>query len=239
MGNSSYPLINLESLSYTYPLGKSLVIDKLNLKVFKGDKIGLFGSNGSGKTTLFHLIMGLIEPVSGTIKIFNKPVKSKQDFKNVYKKIGILFQDSDDQLFCPTVIEDVAFGPLNLGKSKDEAVKIAKDILDFLGLKGFEDRITHKLSGGEKRLVALSTVLAMKPDVILLDEPSTGLDNFTKEKITGVLKDLDLTYLVISHENDFLLNVTDTVCVMENGRIIQNVDAHQYLHKHPHPLAFK
>ena len=239
MKSSALPLISLESLSYAYPLRKSLIIDKLDLKVFKGDKIGLFGSNGSGKTTLFHLIMGLIEPVSGTIKIFNKHVKSKQDFKDVYKKIGILFQDSDDQLFCPTVLEDVAFGPLNLGKDRDEAVEIAKEVLDFLGLKGFEDRVTHKLSGGEKRLVALSTVLAMKPDVLLLDEPSTGLDNFTKEKITSVLKDLDLTYLIISHENDFLLNVTATVCVMENGRILQSVDAHQYLHKHPHPVAVK
>ena len=133
------------------------------------------GPNGSGKTTLFHIIMGLLTPSSGTIEFFGKPVKTEKDFRKVYKKVGLLFQDADDQLFSPTVLEDVAFGPLNLGKSKLEARNIAQNTLERLGIAHFENRVTHKLSGGEKRLVALATVLSMEPELLLLDEPNTGV----------------------------------------------------------------
>ena len=148
----------------------------------------------------------------------------------------MLFQDADDQLFSPTVLEDVAFGPLNLGKSKDEAVEIARSILDFLGLDGFEDRITFKLSGGEKRLVSLAVVLAMAPDILLLDEPINGLDTKTKERLTEILLHLDLSYLLISHDMDFLSETTDAVYTMQNGKIMidDKVQLHQHAHAHPH-----
>lgn len=228
-------VINLEGISFGYP-GHSLILNNLDLKLFKGGKIGLLGPNGSGKTTLFHIIMGLLQPLSGTIDIFGKPVRQVNDFKKNYRKIGLLFQDSDDQLFCPTVLEDVAFGPLNLDQPKDEAIRTAKETLNYIGLSGFEDRITHKLSGGEKRLVALATVLAMKPEVLLLDEPSTGLDDKTKAKITDVLNNLKLSCIIISHETNFVAGVTNSMCKMENGKIFKYKKPHMHVHTHPHIL---
>lgn len=231
-------VLNLSSVSFGYPGGKP-VIDNLSLKFFRGSKIGLIGPNGSGKTTLFHIIMGLLKPNSGKIEIFGKPANEEKDFIIARRKIGLLFQDADDQLFSPTVLEDVAFGPLNLGKSKEEAISLAKKTLNFLGLNGFEDRITHKLSGGEKRLVSLATVLSMEPEVLLLDEPTNGLDDQTKEKLKNILTGLDISYILISHEIDFLSTVTDTLSRMENGKILTDDDLyiHEHVHAHPHGLA--
>ena len=196
------------------------------------------GPNGSGKTTLFHIIMGLLKHTSGSMEIFGKPVTKEKEFDEVRRKIGLLFQDADDQLFSPTVLEDVAFGPLNLGISRNEAVDIAKKTLESLDLIGFEDRITYKLSGGEKRLVSLATILAMEPEVLLLDEPIAGLDDKTKAKLMGILSNLDLSFIVISHEIDFLFEITDSIYTMENKRIVSDKKAHlhQHIHAHPHGL---
>ncbi|MGE0083744.1 MAG: energy-coupling factor ABC transporter ATP-binding protein [Desulfococcaceae bacterium] len=229
----SQPLIRLKNVCFTYP-GQGMILDQVSLEIFRGDRIGLIGPNGSGKTTLFHIIMGLLKPTAGSIEIFGKPVKTGKDFQEVYRKVGLLFQDADDQLFSPTVLEDVAFGPLNMGKSKQEAVEIARKTLADLGLSGFEDRITHKLSGGEKRLAALATVLAMEPEVLLLDEPSTGLDEKTKEKLIEVLSRLSLSYILISHESEFMAKITDVMFMMEKGKIRTDIDLHQYVHAHPH-----
>ena len=130
----------------------------------------------------------------------------------VRQKVGLLFQNADDQLFCPTVIEDVAFGPLNQGKKPEEAVRIARETMDRLGLNGFEDRVTYKLSGGEKKLVSLATVLAMQPQVLLLDEPTAGLDEKTKERLVHILKNLEITFMVVSHENHFLEHTVKECC---------------------------
>lgn len=194
------------------------------------------GPNGSGKTTLFHIIMGLLKPSSGSIEIFDRPVKTEKDFMRIRQKIGLLFQDADDQLFSPTVLEDVAFGPLNMGKSRDEAMDIARNTLNFLGLTGFEDRITYKLSGGEKKLVSLATVLAMEPEVLLFDEPTSGLDDRTKATLKDVLAGLDLSYIIISHEIDFLDEIADSIYSMNNGKILfdKEVHVHQHVHAHPH-----
>jgi cobalt/nickel transport system ATP-binding protein len=147
----------------------------------------------------------------------------------------MLFQDADDQLFSPTVLEDVVFGPLNLGKSPEEAVAIARNTLRFLDLSEFEDRITYKLSGGEKRLVSLATVLSMEPEVLLLDEPTSGLDEKTKTKLTQVLAELNLSYIIISHEIDFLYEMTDTILTIKEGRICSDWAAHVHQHVHVHP----
>jgi len=228
-------ILNLEDISFNYTDGPKVLSD-LDLQLFKGDRIGLMGPNGSGKTTLFQIIMGLLKPSSGAIEIYNRPCKTEKDFIDVRKKIGLLFQDADDQLFSPTVLEDVAFGPLNLGKSRNEAMEISLNTLNFLGLSGFEDRITYKLSGGEKKLVSLATVLAMEPEVLLLDEPTSGLDEKTKTTLKNVLSGLDLSYIIISHEIDFLTEITDHIYTMENGKILfdQEVHAHQHVHAHPH-----
>jgi len=226
-------VINLTDICYSYPGGKK-VLDNLNLELCQGRKLGLVGPNGGGKTTLLHIIMGLLKPSSGSIEIFGQPVVDEKDFKKIRQKTGLLFQDSDDQLFSPTVLEDVAFGPLNLGKTKEEAVETAKKTLNFLGLSGFEDRVTYKLSGGEKRLVSLATVLAMEPEILLLDEPTTGLDDAIKARIVDLLEKLPLSLIMISHESDLLERITDSIINLENGRIITDKAFHIHQHTHPH-----
>ena len=227
-------IIQLLDLCYSYPGSDVNTIDHLNLSLENHERVGIVAPNGSGKTTLFHLIMGLLKPSKGSIRIFDKIMTTDKDFEAVRRKIGLLFQDSDDQLFSPTVLEDVAFGPLNLGKSPDEARAIAETLLKQLGLKGFEDRITYKLSGGEKRLVALATILAMEPEVLLLDEPSNALDNVTKQMLKDHLQALDLPCLIISHDPDFLVNLTRTNYTMENGKLTEMGEMHIHYHAHPH-----
>ena len=224
-------IIQLENVTFAFPDNKA-VLDGLNLSFHSGDRAGLIAPNGSGKTTLFHLIMGLIKPSSGTIRIFGRTVHEEKDFITVRRRIGLLFQDSDDQLFSPTVLEDVAFGPLNLGKSKKEAVAIAEATLASLNLVDFRDRITFKLSGGEKRLVALATIMAMQPEVLLLDEPTTGLDSDTQQQIVDILTGLDISYILISHNMDFLARLTTTIYTMADGKI--RVDETARLHPHYH-----
>ncbi len=228
------PILDLERITYQYPGQENNAIDALDLKFFSGDRIGIVAPNGSGKTTLFHIIMGLIKPDAGRIRIFGKTVSTEKDFLAVRRKIGLLFQDADDQLFCPTVLEDVAFGPLNLGKTPDEARKIALRTLLSLGMDGFEDRITFKLSGGEKRMVSLATVLSMEPEVLLLDEPTTGLDAKTKSKLVDVLNRLDMSYIVISHEFDFITAITESIYSMEGGKILTDEELHIHHHHHVH-----
>ena len=227
------PIIELKGICYAYP-GSPPVLDDLNFTLCRKDKIGLVAPNGSGKTTLFHVIMGLLRPSSGSIEIFGKPVLKEKEFRDVRRRIGLLFQDADDQLFSPTVIEDVAFGPLNLGKSSREAIEISRKTLAFLGMSEFEDRITFKLSGGEKRMISLATILAMEPEVLLLDEPTTGLDNATRDTLAGVLEALDMSLILISHNADFLEATTDTIYSMENGRILTDEQVHFHYHYHAH-----
>jgi cobalt/nickel transport system ATP-binding protein len=228
------PLIQLKNISFCFP-GGTPILQGLDLTLDASDRIGLVAPNGSGKTTLFHLIMGLITPIAGSIELFGKPMQGESDFAAVRTRIGLLFQDADDQLFSPTVLEDVAFGPLNQGKSVSEATAIARRTLDFLGLGGFEDRITFKLSGGEKRMVSLATVLALEPEVLLLDEPTSGLDRRTEERLVDVLKQLDLPLMLISHNPDFLNATVKNIYTMRDGKIVfdEEYHVHQYSHSHP------
>ncbi len=228
-------IISLRDISFSYS-GDKPVLDHLSFQLARGDRIGLVGPNGSGKTTFLHVIMGLLRPSSGTIELFNKPVDDEKDFRAARKRIGLLFQDPDDQLFSPTVLEDVAFGPLNLGKSPEEARDISLKTLARLDLSGFENRITYRLSGGEKRLVSLATVLAMNPEVLLLDEPTNGLDEETEHKITHILKGMDLSCVFISHNLDFLFETTDRIYAMASGKI--SVDEVLVPHTHVHAHKF-
>ena len=217
-------IIRLAGVSFGYPGNQSsrVVLDDLDLHITRGERVGLIGSNGSGKTTLFHLIMGLLRPTQGEIEVFGKKRLQEKDFREVREKIGLLFQDSDDQLFCPTVAEDVAFGPLNLGKTQEEAMATTGEVLKELGLEDFGDRVTYKLSGGEKRLVALATILAMQPEVLILDEPSTGLDEDTVELLVRILKSSGLTYLIASHNTDLLARTTDIAYRLDRGKITRS-----------------
>jgi cobalt/nickel transport system ATP-binding protein len=206
------PLIEIHNLSFTYPGAGQPVFQDLNFQLLPGKHLGLVGPNGSGKTTLLHLIMGLLRPQAGRIEIFGREVKKEKDFIDIRQKVGLLFQNADDQLFCPTVLEDVAFGPLNQGKKPAEAIEVARDTMASLGLAGFEDRVTYKLSGGEKKLVSLATVLAMQPQLLLLDEPTTGLDEKTRRRLIEILLNLDISYLIVSHEHEFLEHTVKECC---------------------------
>lgn len=210
-------MIKLRNIRFKY--ASQYLFDGLNLTIESGDRIGLLGANGCGKTTLCHIIMGLLTPESGDVEILGKKRTKESDFAEIRGKIGFLFQDSDDQLFCPTVIEDVAFGPLNMGQSPEEAKRTVTSTLKSLKLSGFEDRITYKLSGGEKRLVSLATVLAMKPDFLILDEPTSGLDEKTTQRLVEILKESNLGYMIISHDRDFIKLTVDKLIQMKDGQI--------------------
>lgn len=225
--------IDLDKICFSYPDSKT-VLNNLDLRLHEGERIGLIGPNGSGKTTLFKLIMGLLKPVSGKLEIFNREMIRKKDFIPVRKRIGLLFQDADDQLFSPTVLDDVAFGPLNKGMSIKEAKTIAREVLTSLGLESFEERVTYKLSGGEKKLVSLATVLAMKPEILLLDEPTTGLDVDTIVKIIQILDNIDISCIIISHDMDFIQRTTEKVFGIVDGKILVDKGEHTHSHAHSH-----
>jgi len=225
------PIIKLSGINFSYSANPS-ILNNLDFIFYNKDRVGFIAPNGSGKTTLFHLIMGLLRPDSGTIEIFGKIMKTEKDFVEIRHRIGLLFQDADDQLFCPTVLEDVAFGPLNMGKSKKEAIDISRRTLNFLGLSDFENRITFKLSGGEKKLVSLATILSMEPEILLLDEPLTGLDTKTQSTIVDVLSKMNMSYMIISHDIEFLKATTNRICSMKHGKIL--VDDEIYVHRHDH-----
>lgn len=211
-------ILEIQDLYFNYPHGKK-IFEGINFSMNKGDKVALVGSNGSGKTTLFHLIMGLLKPDKGDIYIFNKKRTEEKDFFEVRQRIGLLFQDSDDQLFCPTVQEDIAFGPLNLGKSKEEVRLIVKETCEKLGISGMEKRVTYKLSGGEKRLVAFATLIAMNPECLLLDEPTAGLDEETSNRILGYLKNHVDSYVIVSHDHEFLRQAVKKTYLLKEGKI--------------------
>jgi cobalt/nickel transport system ATP-binding protein len=219
------PLIELRNLTFSYPGALFPVFQDFNYQVLAGKQIGLIGPNGCGKTTLLHLMMGLLRPQAGSVCVFGQEAATEKDFITVRQKVGLLFQNPDDQLFCPTVLEDVAFGPLNQGKSPAAAIDIARATMERLGLKGFEDRVTYKLSGGEKKLVSLATVLAMEPRLLLLDEPTAGLDEQTKERLIHILQEMDVAYLIVSHENDFLEHTVKECCQV-HGHCCQPVINH-------------
>lgn len=212
------PLLDLCDIHFAYPNRPPVLIDA-NVTLDAGERLCMTGHNGAGKSTLLHLIVGLIRPSRGSITAFGRERREEQDFLEVRRLAGLVFQDPDDQLFCPTVAEDIAFGPLNLGKSKEEALAIVDRVLMDMGLTSFRDRITHKLSGGEKRLVTLATVLAMEPQVLLLDEPTNALDEENAERLTDILLDLPQAMIIISHDPHFRRKIATRTLRMHGGKI--------------------
>ncbi|MDH4211497.1 MAG: energy-coupling factor ABC transporter ATP-binding protein [candidate division WOR-3 bacterium] len=211
-------IINLSNIYFGYN-GDSPLLKDLNFALRKGDRIGIIGPNGCGKTTLLYLIMGLLKPQAGAVEIFGKKRLREDDFTEVREKIGFLFQNSDDQLFCPSVREEVAFGPLNFGKRGKEVENIVDESLGSVGLESFKQRVPYHLSGGEKRRLAMATILAMKPRVLLLDEPTLGLDLPTVEKIVEILGEPGLAYIIISQNRDFLKRTTRQLITFEDGTL--------------------
>ena len=208
-------LMRFDKARFSY--GGKTVLDDVSFELGEGERLGLSGSMGSGKTTLLRVALGLLKADAGTIEIFGKTRRTEKDFRGIRGRVGLLFQDSDDQLFCPTVLEDVAFGPLNIGRSVEEARKDAAEALKTVGLEGFEERITYRLSGGEKRLAALATILAMKPEILLLDEPGNGLDKNARARIMELLPSLPQSMILVSHDEELLDAVATRKMAMENG----------------------
>ncbi|MCP4711843.1 MAG: ABC transporter ATP-binding protein [Planctomycetes bacterium] len=209
--------ISLKDVRFHYEAGH-VVLEGLNFELEADQRVHLAGANGSGKTTVLHLIVGLLQPEAGEVVVLGKARRRETDFDEVRGKVGLVFQDAEDQLFCPTVLEDVAFGPMNLGKSRQETREIVARTLESLGLGGYEERITHKLSGGEKRLVSLACVLAMEPEILLLDEPTAGLDDDIMQRIIGILTGLKQPMVIVSHDREFVEAVTNVTVTLSEGK---------------------
>lgn len=215
-------LIRLESINFAYP-ERPHVFKGLDFSLKQGDRLGILGPNGAGKSTLFMIAMGLLKPGAGTVSLFGKPMLTEKDFQGMRTRLGYCFQDPDDQLFSATVLEDVAFGPLNQGKDKAEVRRLVNNTLKTLGLDGFGPRVTYHLSGGERRLVSLATVLAMQPEALLLDEPTAGLDQETEARLESVLMSSRLSWAIISHDWEFLHRTCDAILHLKNG-VLTNPD---------------
>jgi len=212
------PLFALEAVSFAYA-GKPVLFDGLDVALRQGEHVGLYGPNGSGKTTLFRLIMGLEKPLSGRLLLHGEPVDNDQALRALRCQIGLVMQNADDQLFSPTVLDDVAFGPINLGLGRSAAKERAMQVLDDLGLGGFADRLTHRLSGGEKKLVSIASVLSMRPEALLLDEPTAFLDDGSRERMIDILRALPCARIIISHDRDFLERTSSLFTHIEHGKL--------------------
>lgn len=197
-----------------------MILDGLNLSLAPGQQLGLAGPNGSGKTTLLSLMMGLLTPVSGTVEIFGQERRTEKDFQQVRPQMGFVFQDANDQLFCPTVADDIAFGPLNMGLGRAEVEAVVDEVLALLHLEGFGPRVTYDLSGGEKKLVSIGTALALRPRMLILDEPTNSLDEKTVLRLEEILRSCELPYIIVSHDRGFLERTTTTILTIGEGRLL-------------------
>ncbi len=209
--------IAIENLSFSY-FDSLPIIQNLDLEICAGEKVGLIGPNGAGKTTLFLLICGILLPTNGIIKLFNKQVNIGQ----FNPEIGLIFQNPNDQLFSATVRDDVAFGPENMGLEKAEIDRRVKTALSSTGVGHLIDRIPHQLSGGEKCMVAIASVIAMQPKIILYDEPSANLDLQARRRLIEFLQSEKETILVSSHDLELILEVCDRVILLDRTTIIAN-----------------
>lgn len=216
-GCSDFSLI-VENICFGYQPDR-LVLRDLSLTLARGNKLGLSGANGSGKTTLFRCLTGLEKIRSGSISMCGNPVCKEKDFQQLRKKVAYCLQDAENQLLFPTVLEDLAFGPLNLGLSAKEAQVRAQETLQMCGLENFADRMIDELSGGEKKFVALAAMLAMRPKALLLDEPLNNLDNKARERLKEILASLDCAQIIVDHDAGFLKEICHSFAIFKNGRL--------------------
>lgn len=206
--------LDISDISFAYP-GRPAVLQGVSLKVKAGQRVALVGPNGSGKTTLLLLTCGVLKSSAGVISVDDRQIKAGR----FDPRVTYLFQSPDDQLFCPTVFDDVAFGPLNMGLPAEEARDRVQQALKTVGAEALADRAPHHLSGGEKRLVALATLLSMSPRVILLDEPTSNLDSRNRRQVINILEQAPQTLLVTSHDLEFLLEICLRVMLIDEGRV--------------------
>ncbi|MDR2075856.1 MAG: energy-coupling factor ABC transporter ATP-binding protein [Desulfovibrio sp.] len=206
-------------MSFTYPQREKPILSRASLRLGADERLGILGDNGSGKSTLLHLAAGLLKPSSGGILHQGRICRTEKDFAEARRRLGYLLQQSDDMLFCPTVLEDVAFGPYNQGKSAAESESLAKNTLDSLGLAHLAARNGNSLSGGERKLAALACILVTQPQILFLDEPTNDLDPKARQRLLAILTDRSLPALIISHDQDFLRRLCTRFCVLKNGAI--------------------
>lgn len=211
--------IALREVSFSYPDNLNILQD-ISLTVREGERVGLIGHNGCGKTTLFMLLCGMLRPNAGEIYLFDQPVQLNE-FRS---EVGFLFQDPEDQLFSPSVWDDIAFGPQNMGLSEAEVQERVNVALELTGIRYLAERPPHHLSGGEKQMVAIAGLLAMCPRVLLYDEPTASLDMRTRRRLIRFLQQADETMLLASHDLEFLLEVCDRVVLIDDGRVIADGD---------------
>ena len=218
-------MIEFQNVSFSY--GDNPVVENLSFSIKKGETVGLIGANGAGKSTIMKLMLGLISG-RGVIKVDGLPV-CRENLPEIRKKIGFVLQDSDNQMFMPTVYEDMIFGPRNYGLSKEETDKRVDEILRQLGLESLKHRHNHKISGGEKRMAAIATILAMEPEMILMDEPSTALDPVNRRTVINTINRLPQTKLIASHDLDMILDTCQRVILLSHGSIVADGDAEAIL----------
>lgn len=211
-------VIEINELVYRYSDGRQ-ALNRVSLNIAKGESVGIVGANGAGKSTLLLNLMGVLLPTDGQIKIKNI-IMNKKNLTSIRKEIGIVFQDADDQLFMPTVYEDVAFGPRNYGYSKEEVEESVKTALDTVGIYHLKDRPPYKLSGGEKRAAAIATVLAMKPEIVIMDEPTSALDPKSRRRFINILTQLNHTKIITTHDLDMVFELCERTIVLKEGKIV-------------------
>jgi cobalt/nickel transport system ATP-binding protein len=212
-------MIDVRDLRFAYPDGR-LALDGLSLRAGAGESVGLVGPNGAGKTTLFLCLCGVLRTKAGCIQVAGLDPADLVQRKQLPAHVGVVFQNSDDQLFSSTVAEDVAFGPLNLGLPADEVRRRVGESLDQVGMTGQDDRVPFHLSGGEKRRAAVAGVLAMRPEVLLLDEPSMFLDPRGRRELIRLINALPGTKLIASHDLALVRDTCSRVIVMDAGRVV-------------------
>jgi len=210
-------MIDFKAVSFTYPCGSKALRD-INLCVKAGEKVALIGANGAGKSTLLKAIPGLVV-CDGELTVDSKRMENK-NLAEIRKVTGYIFQDSDNQLFMPTVLDDMIFAPVNYGMKRDEAVSLSEKTLEELGISHLVNRRNYTLSGGEKKMAAIAVILAMNPKLILMDEPSASLDPRNRRRIINVIKEMTQTVLIATHDLDFALDTCDRVVLMHKGEII-------------------
>ncbi len=215
-------MIEFENVSFAYERDHP-VIENLSFRIEDGESVGLIGANGAGKSTIMKLILGLIAG-EGRILVDGIPV-TKANLAEIRRRLGFVLQNSDHQMFMPTVFEDMMFAPLNYGMSREEAEKKVDEVLAHLGLTELKDRYNHKISGGEKRMAAIATILAMEPEAVLMDEPTSALDPYNRRIVIDTIRSLPQTRLITSHDLDMILDTCDRVILLSGGKIAADGEA--------------
>ncbi len=211
-------LLKIKDLSFTYEDGNK-VLDGLNLTAHDGESIGIVGANGIGKSTLMKLLVGLYLNFEGELEVAGHPV-NKKNLSHIREHVGYVFQDSDSQLFLSTVEEDVAFGPQNYGLSDEEVKRRVDEALEKVHITHLRGKHNYKLSGGEKKLAAIATILSMEPDIIIMDEPSIALDPRNRRNLIGILNEIQALKIITSHDLDFIMDTCTRALLLDEGRII-------------------